>query len=94
MTGHQGEFVCNYPILRRAGSTKQMLLQDFSAPTYRRPSNGGLTSVPSLVIRSAQNYTARTAHESVISQSPAASCLSIADCVNEGILSWATDQSS
>lgn len=44
-----------------------------------------------LVIRAAQNYTARTAHECVISQSPAASCLSTADCVNGGILSWSTN---
>lgn len=47
-----------------------------------------------LVIRAAQNYTARSAHESVISQSPAASCLSTADYVNGGILSWATNPSS
>lgn len=41
-----------------------------------------------LVIRSAENDTARTADERVFSQSPAASCLSTADCVKGGILSW------
>lgn len=44
MTGHQGEFVCNLPILPRMGSAKQTLPQDSFTPVERIPSDGDLTS--------------------------------------------------
>lgn len=68
--------ICNRPIQRWVDSTKQVLPQDPSTPNQEE-SSLDFISFLSLAIRPAKGYTTTRAKDSLISQSPAASCLSI-----------------